>query len=225
MYLLETHVHTAGVSFCATSTPEMVVESYVKAGYHGIISTNHINYCTYKHMEEKSWEEKVAYFMTGYHALVKAARGRIDVLLGCEINLRGEANDYLVYGVTEEWLLKLGYPREMKLEELSQRVREDGLMIFQAHPFRYGMTIKKETLLDGVEVFNGNPSHDSHNDITELWAKNRGLRRLAGSDYHHPDSVLGAGILTEERVTDNQTLLQILRDGKYQVRCEAYLPE
>ena len=225
MYLLETHVHTAGVSFCAHSTPEMVMEMYVKAGYHGIISTNHINDQTFKTMEDKTWEEKVAHFMSGYRALVQAARGRMDVLLGCEMNLHGEGNDYLVFGVSEEWLLKWGDPRDLPLKELSRRVRQDGLMIFQAHPFRYGMTIKREELLDGVEVFNGNPSHDSHNDVTELWAKNRGLRRIAGSDYHNPDSVLGAGILTEERMTDNQTLLQILRDGKYQVRCEAYLPE
>ena len=176
MYLLETHVHTAGVSVCATSTPEMVVEAYRKAGYHGIISTNHINDGTFQAMEEKTWAEKVTHFMSGYRALVQAARGRMDVLLGCEMNLHGEGNDYLVFGVSEEWLLKLGDPRDLKLEELSRRVREDGLMIFQAHPFRYGMTIKRETLLDGVEVFNGNPSHDSHNDVTELWAKNRGLR-------------------------------------------------
>ena len=225
VYLLETHVHTAGVSACAHSTPEMVMEAYVKAGYHGMVVTNHINNQTYKTMEEKSWEEKVAHFMGGYRALCQAAKGRMDVLLGCEINLNGEGNDYLIYGVTEKWLLELGDPRNMRLKELSGRVRQDGLMIFQAHPFRYGMTLKREEWLDGVEVFNGNPNHDSHNYLTEMWAREKKLRRISGSDYHNPDSLLGAGIRTEERIRNNEELLEILRAENYQPVCEAHLPE
>lgn len=217
MYKLEMHAHCAPVSACASAKPETVIARYRVAGYDGLVSTNHINGSTFRNMEEASWAEKIAFFMTGYRALRAAAGDDLDVLLGCEINLNGSVNDYLVYGVTEDWLLALGDPRDFSLETLSERVRAAGLLLVQAHPFRYGSRLMNERLLDGVEVYNAHRNHDSHNFLAQLWAQERGLLRTAGSDFHDPDSHIGGGILTRERISDNAALLRTLRGGDYEL--------
>lgn len=217
MFQLEMHSHCAGVSVCASAQPETVIARFRAAGYHGLVSTNHINNGTFSQMEALPWVEKVAHFMTGYEALKKAAGPDMTVLLGCEINLHESGNDYLVYGVTRDWLLALGDPRELSLKELSERIRADGLMIFHAHPFRYGATLMPERLLDGIEVYNAHKGHDSHNYLSALWAEKKALRCISGSDFHDPDSHIGGGLQTEEPILDNETLLKTLREGTYRL--------
>lgn len=220
MYLMETHAHTKGVSMCASATPEQVVAAYKAAGYSGIVSTNHINLATFSRLEDASWPDKVDHFMTGYEAMKQAAGDDLDVLLGCEVNLSrmGEdyiSNDYLIYGVTREWLLSSGDLRKCSLRELSQKARAAGMLIVQAHPFRYGCILVDEGLLDGVEIFNAHAHHDSHNDMAEHWANKFHLIKTSGSDYHDPDSVIGGGLLTRTRIRDNNALLELLRSGCY----------
>lgn len=223
MYRTELHSHSMGVSICAHAAPEVVIARYKAAGYHSLVSTNHINKGTFAHMEEASWEEKIAHFMTGYEGLKKAAGKDMHILLGCEINLSDIhsgvyiPNDYLVYGVTKEWLLELGDPRSFTLKQLSERVRADGLLLIQAHPFRYGCQLMKDTLLDGIEVYNAHLNHDSHNYLADLWADVKNLRKTSGSDFHDPDGNIGGGIETEAPITDNDMLLRILKNGEYRL--------
>ena len=72
-------------------------------------------------------------------------------------------NDYLVFGVTEEFLLKYNNTDtnflEMPIGEFSKIAHENGLLLFQAHPFRNHMTITDHNLLDGIEVYNGCVRH------------------------------------------------------------------
>ena len=44
-------------------------------------------------------------------------------------------------------------------------------------------------LLDGLEVFNGNNTHDSHNALADYWADMNGLIKTSGSDFHKADSL------------------------------------
>ena len=112
MYLLEMHCHCAPVSLCASITPEEEIAKYKAAGYSGIVSTHHIDRSTFRDMEEKTWEEKTAYFLSAYEKLCRCGReADIDVLLACEINLTPKGwpeyipNDYLVYGIYHGVLL------------------------------------------------------------------------------------------------------------------------
>ncbi len=215
MFRFEMHTHCAPISRCASATPQQVIELYKAAGYHGLVSTNHINGDTFRQMEGQPWKEKVAYFLTGYEELRKAAGSDFDVLLGCELRLRGSGNDYLIFGVTADWLLDLEDPTGMNLRELSGRVHADGLMLYQAHPFRYGMTLVNEQFLDGIEVYNANKNHDSHNYLSALWAEKKGLPVISGSDFHEPHANIAGGILTQERIRDNRMLLDVLRSQAY----------
>jgi len=230
MYKLELHCHSGEVSDCATCPAEEEIEIYRRAGYSGIVTTNHINRYTYRRMQDAPWEDKVAFFMAGYEKLKSAAGDDFDVLLGCEINLSPiqalprefremgfvdyTPNDYLVYGVTEEWLLKSGDVRCMSLEELSRSVREAGFLLVHAHPFRAGTVMRDPDLFDGYEVYNGGHSV-ANNDLTDVWTDLRGKIKTSGSDFHHTSDTPSGGILTDLRIRDNETLLRTLRSGEY----------
>lgn len=223
MYRLELHCHNSEVSACSTCPAEQLIATYRAAGYSGIVSTNHVNLGTYREKEEWPWKEKVAHFMRGFEALRAAAGKDFDVLLGCEINLTPKGwpayipNDYLIYGMTEDWLRDAGDVREMTMKDLGACAREAGLLVVHAHPFRCGTVMMQPDLFDGYEVFNGNPRHHSHNALAEEWARMNGKIMTSGSDFHQPADPANGGIATKERIQDNETLLRVLRSGDYQL--------
>lgn len=220
-YLYEMHAHTKEVSNCAVATAKDLVESYKGTEYKGIVLTNHLNEMTFKriHMEDASWDEKIDHFLSGYNILKKEAGDRFNVLLGVEINFYNTANDYLVYGVTEEFLRSNGDLMAMDLEELSKITHENGLLLVQAHPFRRDMEVADWKLLDGYEIFNGNPRHYSSNEIAEEWAKfhNKSLV-LSGSDFHEIEDAGIGGVYFNKEIKTNGELLEELKAGNYRVR-------
>lgn len=220
MYKTEMHCHSANVSACAHASAEEIVEKYIEAGYTTLVSTEHINPWTFsRELEGDTWRKRLDYFLNGYEMLIKAAKGRLNILLGAEIRfMRDNNSDYLVYGLTPEFLADLGDPRHMNsINSMSRVLRENGIMIFQAHPFRPTMMVTDPRILDGIEVANLSPWHESHNDIAMMWAKVNGLIGISGTDFHDPDHKPLGGILTEYPIEDNATLLQTLRDGSFEL--------
>ena len=128
-------------------------------------------------------------------------------------------NDYLVYGMDEEFLLAHPELHHMDLKTFSKFARENGLLLIQAHPFRNKMTIMNPKYLDGVEVYNGHPKHDSRNQLADMYAQRYGLLRTSGSDFHHPNSVEAGGIITEEPITSVAQIITALRSGDCTLRC------
>ncbi len=220
-YKTELHCHSVHVSTCAHATHEQIVEKYVAAGYNTIVSTEHINPWTFpRELEEGTWRGRLDYFMDAYDHFLAAAKGKLHVLLGAEIRFFRENNsDYLVYGLTREFLADLGDPRQMRggIDALSRTVHEHGCMIFQAHPFRPTMMVTDPRLLDGIEVANMSPWHESHNDIAKAWAKATGLRGISGTDFHNPEHMPLGGIVTKTPITNNEELLSYLSSGDYEL--------
>ena len=227
-YKTELHCHTRESSACAHETPEYVVERYIEAGYSTLVLTNHINGSTFisdryknylaENGIEDSWDHRIDYYIRDYNRMRTAANGRINVLLGLELRLiKDSLNDYLIYGVTEEWLRSSELMTYVRFKEMSQYIRESGLIIYQAHPFRNGLTIANPQNLDGYEIYNGHPDHDSRNSIAEAWAKLHGLPGISGTDFHDAKQTICAGIITDELITSNEQLLQVLADKNYQL--------
>ena len=219
MFKTEMHCHSVNVSTCAHATAEEIIEKYVAAGYSTLVSTEHINPWTFsRELEGGMWRDRVKHFMNGYHKLVDAADGRINVLLGAEIRFMRENNsDYLVYGLTEEFLTDLGDPRRINsINALSRILHENGMMIFQAHPFRATMMVTDHRLLDGIEIANLSPWHESANDIAQAWAKKFDLTGISGTDFHDPEHTPLGGIITEYEIRDNETLLKTLRERTFE---------
>ena len=83
--------------------------------------------------------------------------------------------------------------------------------MFQAHPFRNGTAVEPD-LLDGIEVQNGNPRHDSRNDLAEAYAATHGLLAVGGSDAHRSEDIGRGGITLPERPGSMAELLAWWRD-------------
>lgn len=212
-YLYETHCHTSEVSTCGEVAAKEAVENYIRAGYSGIVITDHFNADTFEHMQTKSYDEMVSHYLTGYNAAKEAAKGRLSVFLGLELRFYENFNDYLVYGVTEEFLRSHTDLMEMGIEKFFSLAHQNGIVIFQAHPFRNNMTMVNPVFIDGIEVYNGNPRHDSRNDIARAWAEKFGKKMSSGSDYHEEGDLARGGIVTREQVTNISGLIRALMSG------------
>ena len=101
------------------------------------------------------------------------------------------------------------------LKELSELVHQNGMLIFQAHPFRTGMTVSKPKYLDGIEIANLSPGTDSNNEFAKMWAEKYSLNGISGTDFHNTDHTPSGGIMTDIPITDNDTLLKTLREKTF----------
>ena len=81
------------------------------------------------------------------------------------------------------------------------------------------MTMMPPKFLDGIEVFNGHPGHDSRNRIALEYCRRYGKIPTSGSDFHHPHSPEAGGIITDEPILDMKQLTDVLRGGNYILRC------
>ncbi len=221
-YLYEMHFHTKNTSNCANVSAEKAVEEYIKAGYDGIVVTDHLSPSTYMKYgrELLSWRKKVDFFLRGYNAAKKTAAGRINVLLGMELRFKTSEgdNDYLVYGITENFLYEHPELLNLNIKKFYKLAQENGFLVFQAHPFRVGMKVTNPNFIDGIEIFNGNPRHNSSNDIAEMWAKKYDLMVTSGSDYHEYEDLGSGGIWFDKEILDNKTLVEELKKREYEIK-------
>ena len=216
-YKNELHCHCREVSHCADADTALVAKKYLEAGYSTIVLTNHFNQDTIRGWGDDTYEAFVERYLAAADKLREAVAGKIHVLLGMEIRFSNNYNDYLVYGVTPEFLR--GHPEMLDLDLGSFRklVNENGMLLFQAHPFRFGMTTTNPQYLDGIESHNGHPHHNSNNDIAVAWTEKYGLLRCAGSDYHHERDVPTSGVITDHPITNQEELIQMLRSGAFTI--------
>lgn len=217
MFKTELHCHSNDVSECARVDVNTIVEKYTKGGYSSLVLCNHFNAGTYKYLKCESWNEWIDKYIYGYTRLKKAAQGKLNIMLGMELRFTGASNDYLVFGVTEEFLRAHEYLYDMNIWDFHKLAKENGMLFIQAHPFRDGMTVVHPHALDGVEVFNGHMGHDSRNDIANAWADKFGLIKTSGTDFHYEDVPTNAGILTENEITSLSELVDVLKSGKYKL--------
>lgn len=221
MFKTELHLHSAEVSDCGRAYVNDIVDVYEKNGYSTVVLCNHMSEYTYKSTRngaslDMTWDQKVDFYLDGYYKLKEAAKGRFNVLLGMELRFYNSLNDYLVYGVTEDFLRSNGDLMALKnAKNLRPFIDENNLLLFQAHPFRNNMQVTDPKYLDGVETFNGHPHHDSRNDIATAWADKFDLLRSSGSDFHFPAQTPNAGILTDFEIKDNDTLVSTLKNGQF----------
>ncbi len=213
VYLLDTHVHTSEVSSCGKVEAAQMVRYYKEAGYNGIIITDHYYKEYFEVMLEGSWEEKTDIYLSGYRAaLAEGKRIGVDVLLGIELRFHDSTDDYLVFGIDEEYLLNNPELYNHTLGSFRDSIKGQNILIFQAHPFRPACLPAEPELLDGVEVFNGNPRHNSGNDMAYAFAEKYGLLMISGSDSHRIEDVGRGGIILQRPVKSIHDLVTILKN-------------
>ncbi len=214
-YLTDLHCHTAEEIAISREEAERLVEIYVNAGYASVVITNHFTKSKLARSGASEWKEQIDFFRSGYDLVKEVAGDRLHVLFGAEAAAKDFTNDYLLYGVTPEYLY--GHPGILDLYTgtFCRTVRGDGILLIQAHPFRDDMTLLNPHHLDGYEVFNGSDTSNSRNWMAEMWANMHGKIMTAGSDHHCPWQRPDAGILTEEPIVSEAQLVRILRSGRY----------
>ena len=213
MFKIELHAHTSEVSDCSQLPAAAVVDGCLAAGYNSLVITDHLTHYFVEIRKAQPWETTVSQFLSGYIAAKET--GKMPVLLGMEYRNFESHNDYLVFGVTEGFLLQNPGLCRLPLSRFFDLCERAGLLLFQAHPFRPDMIRANPAFLHGVEVHNGNIRHNSNNALAAAFAREHSLLGISGSDLHQPCDFDRGGILTERAVPDNASLLSVLRTGQY----------
>ena len=219
----ELHCHTGDTSLCGRATSEYLVSRYLEAGYSTIVVTDHFNktnldmskkYLNYisEHDLKKNWNSKIDFFVNGYKNLKQAAEGKLNILLGMEFMSWEDKNfnDYLIFGVTEDWLRASKWIPDFTYQEMAIYAHEFGLKIYQAHPFRIKMSLADPKYLEGIEFYNGTVNVEANNSIAEIWAEHYGMKKISGSDFHEHIHKAVGGILTDHPIETNEQLLEVL---------------
>ena len=215
MYKTELHCHSAEVSDCGQLTARLLVQRYADHGYTTVVLTNHLSKFTYTNKRfdrsDWSWKRKIDFYMDGYHRFEEAAAEKnIYPILGCELRSNLDGNDYHLYGVTEEMLRSLPDMMDERLNVVRSELNAIGGLLYQAHPFRDTMTVKRPSRLDGIEVFNA-CNLGIRNTVADLWADEFGLLKSSGSDVHSMTQTICGGIETEAPITNREELIAALR--------------
>lgn len=220
MYKIETHLHTNYVSKCGHLSAAEIVKGYADAGYSALIVTDHYNRTTFDFLgiDPAAPGDKLTPFLDGYRRVrEEAEKVGIRVFRGAELRFDECENDYLFYGWLDDVLAEPEEVFRMGIAGFAPMARAAGGLIIQAHPYRRSCTPAIARYLDGVEVRNMNPRHDSHNDRAEAYAEEYGLIRTSGSDCHRTEDIGLGGIVTNYLPSDVLSMTRLIRSRRFEL--------
>ncbi len=221
MYKYELHAHTSECDLAAHLSAKDLVRLYKDAGYDGMIITDHYFKTFFDWFEGElsgyTHEQTVRRWLKGYYtAREEGERIGFTVLPGAEVRVRDTINDYLIYGLHEEFFYTAPRLNELNSIEELFPLLPDGALVVHAHPFRDNMTVRTPRGLFGIEVHNGG-TDAFRNALARQFAEHYRLRMTSGSDIHAIDKLAKGGIVTEKRIRTPEDLVSVLRDGRYQL--------
>ena len=204
---IEMHAHTSEISPCGYVTAEDMISAYAGIGYGAVTVTDHFNDYVVENYPGTG-REKVDRYLRGYDIACEAGeKFGVKVLLGAEVCLAGGLEDYLVYGITRDFLYD--NPRMFTYTQRRLYAVADaaGALVFQAHPCRSYCRPGNPRFLHGVEVFNGNSkSHKNNNTQALSWAVSYPhLLHCSGSDFHDMPNLGRGGIVVPDEFEFSST--------------------
>ncbi len=211
-YRIELHAHTSGASSCSQISPEMMANKYAELGYDGIVITNHFIY--HDKTDKKEYIDK---YLNDYELTKNyGEKLGLTVLLGAEIRFTENVNDYLLYGVDADMLYYIYDLLPYGVENFRREFKSEKSVFLQAHPFRDNMTAVDGKLLDGVEVFNMHPGHNSRIGLASRYAMENKLDIItAGTDYHNPGRDGLAALRCKVLPNDSFAVATLLKSRDY----------
>lgn len=212
-YKYETHFHTDETSPCGKVKAQEAVRIYNNSGYTGIVVTDHYFDGFFEMHPFSSWDKKIDLYLAGYKiAFTEGKKLGMDVFLGMEIRFSENANDYLVFGFDESFLRKYKRLYKLGLKAFRELTADKGIIVIQAHPYRPDMIPAPPKLIDGVEIYNGNPRQNSANHLALQYALDNDLKMLSGSDFHQKQDAARGGIIVNERIAPDGFADVIMKD-------------
>lgn len=182
-YRIELHAHTSPASVCSEISPEEMVATYKALDYDAIVLTNH-----FLTSEEKKEDYIRRYLEDYYRTAALGKEAGLKVYLGTEIRFAENSNDYLIFGVNEKMLGEIYDYLPGGVEAFRKNYPMPNSVFVHAHPMRNSAQVIDPVLLDGVEVFNMHPGHNSRIGLAALYANENKVPIItAGSDFHHPN--------------------------------------
>ena len=211
---IDVHVHSKGISGCSHVTCEDIIEEKIKLGYDGVVLTNHCQSWYYPQEKHTEFMEKmIAEYL---HGKSYADKKGFRFYLGIEVSLNEpHYADWLLYGVTEEFLRQSPCLYALSQKELFDYCNQWGVVMVQAHPYRQSPCDPK--YMHGVEI---NCSNDDLNKKTlvENFAKEHDLLVFCGTDYHFVERVFHGGVYVPEECETAADLAKWLRtEGEVKV--------
>lgn len=214
-YRIELHAHTSPASSCSEVPPEELVKIYKNLGFHGVTISNHFTF----NKDGLSKEETVKRFCADFVKAEKTGNDLgIKVYFAAEIRFTENDNDYLIYGIDKKMLEEIYDLLPYGVEGFRKNYSIPESIFVQAHPFRNNMVQVSPSLLDGIEVFNMHPNHNSRVGIASVYARENNIPIItSGSDFHHPgkrhEGV--SAIRTKYLPEDCFSLASLLRESDY----------
>lgn len=211
-YKFELHAHSKPASGCSDLSPAELVQRCKKAGADGLVLTNHAVWW----MKETPKEEWCAQYLKDYRETQEAGAGLgLTVILGFEIHFSDSDNDYLVFGFDEDFIPTVYEWMEKTAREFYDTFHGDDVLIIQAHPNRNNMVQMERDCVDGYEVFNLHPGHNSRVAFAaRLHQKNGGVV-TGGTDFHHRGHEGSLFTCFAEAPQDGRHLVRLLKSGDY----------
>lgn len=218
MIKTDMHIHTSGISFCAHADCQTVIESKIATGYGGMVLTNHCQAWYYPAHENASFMKRVV----EEYRKAKSYGERRDfrVFLGIEVTVNDPFySDWLLYGVTEEFLLNAPCLYQLSQKELYLLCEKHGAVLVQAHPYRSNtgycddMRPGELQYLHGLEINCSKGDLERKDEVITLAGKAKKLV-TCGTDYHGVAKFCG-GTLLPARVQTNEDLAEYLKTTKY----------
>ncbi len=180
-FCTELHAHTSPVSRCSNIPPEHMAKVYADMGASAVVITNHL---TPKWAYEDS-ELTPDEYLSDYYLTRRLGEERgLNVILGAEVRFTENDNDYLVYGIEPDDIEKIMFYLDKGIEAFYKGFKNTKNIILQAHPFRNRMERAPVSALDGIEVFNCHPKHNSRIAVASKYAKENNFIVSGGTDYH-----------------------------------------
>ena len=219
MFYYELHAHTNAASLCSIVEPEEYVKFYRNMGYSGMVVTDHFYHGNTSVERKLPWSEFIDRFCDGFYR-VKAEGDKcgFTVLFGFEQKFMDGTDEYLILGISPEWLKNHPEIRDMERVPFFKTIREAGGFIIQAHPFRVRFYVREIKLsldhVDAIEVMNLGDEDNISRQSYE-YAKNLGLPMTAGTDNH---SIINrkevAGVALEREIFTVEELIEEIRSGR-----------
>lgn len=214
-------MHTRTGSGCARNTIEEMITAYKKAGYAGVVVTDHFISGNTAVDRSLPWDELVTAYAGAYLTGREfAEKEDFDLLFGIEEGY-GDGKEFLAYGIEPQFVIDRPFLKYAPVDVWAKEIHSVGGFIAYAHPFRDREYIKNPTaipdlsIVDGVEAYNFcNKPEDNKKAVDYFKGK---TLLIAGSDMHSTDFSDSFGIELKERVSTSSELAKVLLTGDFDI--------
>lgn len=222
MFYYELHSHTNAASLCSIVEPEAYINFYIKMGFSGMVVTDHFYHGNTSVNRRMPWDMFIEEYCEGYYRAKKEGdKHGFTVLFGFEQKFSDGNDEYIVLGISPDWLKMHPEIRDMDRISFFDTIHKAGGFVIQAHPFRERYYISDIRLsmdyVDAIEVYNQGDTEQQTRRAYE-YAKNLGLPMTAGTDIHsiHDREVVG-GVGFEKKINTVEELIEEIKKDNYHI--------